>query len=239
MERMSWNRWTLLRVMVLGLWIALLPLTVSAEKVDWKDPGFDFHRVHRVLLADIETSAARFDSPMMEQKVRSSYPTFAKKMKCQFITGDQARRQMSLLLGVDLETMFRTDPQRASQLYRENLTKVADVWVEGKIKVWKNDYYIEPQRTVWEQKRMERRVYDRNGIGHNESYYVTVPVTYPARRVDVSSLTISFEVHDARTGRLVMGRDDIRSRQDYNAHDGMYERICKSFFSDFGDKING
>ena len=26
--------------------------------------------------------------------------------------------------------------------------------------------------------------------------------------------------------------------EDYNAQDGMYERICKSFFSDFGHKIH-
>jgi len=103
---------------------------------------------------------------------------------------------------------------------------------------WENSYYIQPERTVWEQKRVDRSYRDRNGRWVNDYYYITVPVTYPPRRVDVSTLNMSFEVFDARTGKMIFGREDDRDREDYEAQDGMYERICKSFFGDFGDKLH-
>ncbi len=232
----SWR--FLARIFLLGLWLTLLPLTASAEKVDWSEPGYDFGRIYRVLLADLDTGAAEFSSSLMARKAQDDYLRYAGKMNCQIVTGEQARRQISLILGVDLDGLFRSDPARAQVLYRENLPRVADVWVTGKVKRWQNDYYIVPERTVWEQRRVERGGYDSHGRWRNESYYITVPVTYPPHRVDVSKLTMAFEVYDARTGRMVLGREDIRDREDYNAQDGMFERICKSFFGDFGNKIH-
>ncbi len=228
----------LVQAIFLGLWLTLLPLTASAEKVDWSEAGYDFGRIYRVLLADLDASSAEFSSSLMARKAQDTYFSSAKKLNCQIVTGEQARRQISLLLGVDLDTLFRSDPARAQALYRENLPRVADVWITGKIKRWKNDYYIVPERTVWESRRVDRGYYDRHGKWRDDSYYITVPVTYPAHRVDVSKLTMDFEVYDARSGRMVLGREDIRDREDYNAQDGMFERICKSFFGDLGDKIH-
>ena len=102
---------------------------------------------------------------------------------------------------------------------------------------WENSYYIKPEYTSWEQRRIDRSYRNRDGKWVNDYYYVTVPVTHPPRRVDVSTLNMSFEVYETRTGKMIFGREDDRDREDYEAQDGMYERICKSFFGDFGNKI--
>ena len=228
----------MLAAVLLGVWLLLLCGTVSAEKTDWSDKSYDFSRVRRALVYDMDFSAAAPDSQVKERKYQSDFLDYTKKMKCEVVTYDQALRRISLELGVDLDALMKTDPDRADALFRENLSRVADVWIDSRTLLWKNDYYIVPERTVWEERRMSRRVRGRDGHWFDEYYYITVPVTYPAHRVDVSSIKVSFEVYDAKTGRAVLGREDSRDREGYDEHDGMYERICKSFFGDFGNKLH-
>lgn len=225
-------------VLLLGMWLSLLPQSAFAEKTDWKDSTYDFSRVRRIMVADVDLSKASFDSEMLRRKYQDEYRQYAQKLGCEIIPRNQLWLRISLALNVDLDAMAKTDPDKAEALFRENLPKYVDAWVNGRITAWDNSYYIRPERTVWEQKRMERTVRDSQGRWYTETYYVTVPYTYPAYRVDVSTLNMSFEVYDAKTGNLIYGREDKRDRDDYNAQDGMFERICKSFFDDFGNKLH-
>ena len=228
----------LLAVLLLGVWLSVLPRAVSAEKVDWKDDSYDFSRIRRVMITDMDLAKANFDGEMRKMKCQSDYANFAQKLGCEVMTHEQAWRRVSLAIGVDLDATAKTDPDKAAELFTQNLPSVADAWIDGRVLAWENSYYIQPEHTEWEQRSMQRQVRDSFGRWYNETYYVTVPVTYPPRRIDVSTLKISFEVYDAKTGKLIFGREDDRDREDYNAQDGMYERICKSFFSDFGHKIH-
>ena len=211
-QRGVWRRAVF--ALLLGVWLALLPQAASAEKTDWKDSSYDFSRVKRVLVYDVDLSVPDFSSNLKAHKYQSDFPQYAKKMGCEILTEEQARRRISLAIGVDLDGLANTDPARANQLFAENLSAVADAWVKSRVLKWENGNWV------------------------NDYYYVTVPVTYPPRRVDVSTLNMSFEVYDAKTGKMIFGREDDRDREDYDAQDGMYERICKSFFSDFGNKIH-
>ncbi|MBQ7453867.1 MAG: hypothetical protein IJS69_02265, partial [Selenomonadaceae bacterium] len=67
--------------------------------------------------------------------------------------------------------------------------------------------------------------------------YVQVPVTYPPRRVDVSSIQMTLQMFEARNGSLIFARKDVRDREDYQAQKGMFGRITNSFFEDVGKKI--
>ncbi len=234
--RRNWGR--ALGVLLLGIWLAMLPRAALAEKTDWKDKSYDFSRVRRVLVYDVDLSAASFNSDLKAHKYASDFPEYAKKLGCEVLTEEEARRRISLAIGVDLDTVAKTDPDKAQALFAENLSRVADAYVKSRVLKWENSYYIQPEHTEWEQKRVDRSYRDRNGHWVNDYYYITVPVTYPPRRVDVSTLNMSFEAYDAKTGKMIFGREDDRDRQDYDAQDGMYERICKSFFGDFGNKLH-
>ena len=166
---------------------AMLPQNASAEKTDWKDNSYDFSRVKRVLVYDVDLSVPDFSSSLKAHKYQSDFPQYAKKMGCEVLTEEQARRRVSLVIGVDLDALAKTDPAKANQLFTENLSAAADAYVKSRVLKWENSYYIKPAHTEWEQQRVDR------------SY---------------------------------------RDREDYAAQDGMYERICKSFFSDFGNKIH-
>ena len=137
--------------------------------------------------------------------------------------------------------------QKLLSTYQENAKKLkkaevvtegdGDLIIECKIIKWKDDYYIVPERTVWEDKRKTRRIRDYEGNWIEETYYVTVPVTYPPYRVDTSDLIVNFEVYDAKTGKMVFGREDNRTRNDAQAQIGMFGRMCNSFFNDFNKKL--
>ena len=236
LQRGVWRRVFL--ALLLGVWLALLPQAASAEKIDWKDKTYDFSRVRRIVVYNVDLSAANLGGEMKARKFSSEYLEYTKKLGCEIVTEEQAWRRISLAIGVDLDALQKTDPAKAQALFTENLTKVADAYIKGRVIKWDNSYYIKPERTVWEQKRIDRSYCDRDGRWVNDYYYVTVPVTYPPQRVDVSTLNMGFEAYDARTGKLFFGREDYRDREDYYAQDGMYERICKSFFGDLGSKLH-
>ncbi|MBO4400446.1 MAG: hypothetical protein J5809_01205 [Selenomonadaceae bacterium] len=194
----------------------ILPQSVSAEKSDWKDSSYNFRGIRSIVLTDVESRVDR-GSNLFYQKLQSTYVDNARKrLKCEVLTEEQARRISG---------------------NSRNFADVADLYIECNIKDWSDDYYIVPERTVWEKKKMHRKVRDRYGYWEDEEYETTVPVTYPPYRVDVSKIAVSFEVYDTRTGRMVFGREDVRDRNDANAQDGMYGRICNSFFQDFAKVI--
>ena len=198
--------------------------TVHAEKTDWEDKSFNFKGVKRIVVFDID-SAVNLSSygSAVQFKVRGDYfDKAAKKSKCQVITEEQARQMLG---GVSREVL------------RQNIASITDAWVECKIKLWKDSYYIVPEHTVWEEKRMTRTHRHSDGSSWEETYYITVPVTYPPRRVDVSDIAASFEAFSARTGQPIFVRDDVRSREDAQAQKDMFGRMCNSFFEDFGKKV--
>ena len=190
----------------------ILPQAVSAEKRDWKDSHYNFRGIRRVVLMDLNSDANfRSNSNVFIQRLYSTYYDNSRRLKCEVV---------------------REDP-RARNYDPRDYYQVADAIIMCNIKDWSDDYYIVPERTTWEQKKMYRNVRDRYGNWIEESYYVTVPVTHPPYRVDVSKVAVSFEVYDTRTGQMIFGREDVRDREDKNAQDGMFGRICNSFFQDF------
>lgn len=195
----------------------ILPQNVSAEKLDWKDSSYNFRGVRRVVLMDLSSEMdLRRMGNIFVQKIRSTYYNNGQKLKCSILTEEEAVRMAGS---------------------SRDFYSVADLYIQCNIKEWSSDFYIVPERTTWESKKMYRNVRDRYGNWIEESYYVTVPVTHPPYRVDVSKIAVSFEVYDTRTGKMVFGREDVREREDKDAQDGMYGRICNSFFQDLGKLI--
>ena len=210
---------------VLLLTFLILPQIVSAEKTDWKDSNYNFKRVRTVVLLKIKSEAdLRRVSNAVQMKVEGDYLNSSRKLKCQVLTEDQARR----MLGITNASQDRL---------KSSLSDIADMWIECDIRVWKDSYYIVPARTVWEEKKRTRKIRNRWGYWEEESYYESVPVTYPPYRVDTSDIIADFEAHDARTGRVVFTREDNRSRNDAQAQKDMFGRMCNSFFEDLGKRI--
>lgn len=218
--------------------LIVLPQTVSAEKTDWYDRGFNFRNIRTVIVFDATFSDPSGYPNMIElRNLQDTYIQNARKLKCNVITETQARREIGYQLGMDLDLLARSNPLQARQLIMQNAYRIADGWVTANVDNLQNTYYIEPARTVWEQKRESRVFYDAWGNRREETYYIQVPVTYPPRRVDVTSIQMSLQLFEARRGDVIFARKDVRDRQDFQAQKGMFGRITNSFFEDVGNRI--
>lgn len=224
---------------ILLLAIMSLPQNVSAEKTDWFDRNFYFRGIRTIIIFDVTANRNADYGGSIE--LRNMQDTFfqnaLKHLKCNVLSESDARRALGYQLGMDLESLAYSNPQRARKILEENAYRIADAGVFANVDAWENNYYIEPEHTVWESRREDYTYYDHHGRRHTESRYIQVPVTYPPRRVDVSTIQVSLQVYDARNNALILARKDVRDRQDYSAQKGMFGRICNSFFEDFAKKM--
>lgn len=220
---------------VLLLAMLALPQTVSATKTDWFDRNFNFRAIRTVILLDVTaTPGLDYGGPIALRSMQDTFMNDSRKLRCNVITEAQARDMLSYQLGMNLNLI---PLEQARHVIIDNAYRIADAWIVGNIENLSNTYYVEPARTVWEQKQERRTYRDAWGNRQEETYYVQVPVTYPPRRVDVTSIQVSMEVHEARTGAPIFTRRDVRDREDYQAQGGMFGRISNSFFEDVGKKI--
>jgi len=220
---------------ILLLTILTLPQNVSATKTDWFDRNYNFHGIRTVIVFDMTVSPGMdYGGSIVMRNLQDTYIQNARKLKCNVITEMQACRTLSSQLGMNLESM---NPAQARQIVMENAYRIADAWVVANIDNIANNYYVEPARTVWESRTERRHYYDRYGNRREETYTIQVPVTYPPRRVDISTLEMTLQMYEAKRGDMIFARRDVRDREDYQAQIGMYGRITNSFFEDAGNKI--
>lgn len=205
--------------------LMILPQVVSAEKTDYVDKSYNFRNVGVVVILGLQSDTDLRDvSTAARMKVFDEYDKNSRKLKCKVLTEDMARQRLGM-------------PNASRESLKQRLSDIADMWVECDIKLWESSYHIVPARTVWEDKKRTRRIRNRWGDWEEETYYETVPVTYPPYRVDTSEIISVFEAHDAATGKIVFVREDNRSRDDQDAQKDMFGRMCNSFFEDLAKKI--
>lgn len=223
---------------ILLLAILTLPQNVFAEKTDWTDRNFYFRNIRAVIVFDSTVSPGQDVGGFISlRNMQDTFVQNSRKLPCRVYTEEEARHMIGGNLGMNLDIINASNPMQARQIIMQNAYKMADAWVIGNVDVWGNSTYIEPERTVWETRQERRRVYDRYGRAYDETYTIQVPVTYPPQRVDVSSVQMTLQVFDARSGQIVFARRDVRDRMDYEAQRGMFGRICNSFFEDLAKKI--
>ena len=223
---------------MLLLAILILPQNVFAEKTDWTDRNFYFRNIRAVIVFDATVSPGQDYGGMINlRNMQDNFLRSSRKLPCRVYTEQEARHMIGGNLGMNLDIINANNPLQARQIIMQNAYKMADAWVIGNVDTWGNATYIQPEHTVWETRRETRRCYDQWGRAYEETYTVQVPVTYPPQRVDVSSVQMSLQVFDSRSGQIIFARKDVRDREDYEAQSGMLGRICNSFFEDLARKI--
>lgn len=223
---------------MLLLAMLVLPQTVSAEKTDWYDRSYNFRNIRSVIVFNMTfNNGLDYGGSIALRNLQDTYFQNARKLKCNIITEDQARRTIGYQLGMNLDSLAYSNPLQVQQIIMQNAYRIADGWVTANVDSWYDDSYVIPERTVWEQKRESRVYYDAWGNRREETYYIQIPVTYPPRRVYTSSIQMTMQLFDARRGTAVFARKDVRDREDYQAQKGMFGRITNSFFEDAGNKI--
>lgn len=204
--------------LILLVCLLLLPaLPVSAEKTNWVDKDYDFHKIQKALVYDVVlTDKAEFESDLLEQTLAEDYLKNAQRPKYQVIR-----------------------PDKAAILSPENPQLAADVYIKAELLTWHDDSYVKPAYTSWETKQAKRTKRDAKGNKIEETYDITVPVHHPPQTIYTSTVRLKFEVFDSKTNKRIMARDELRLRDDSrHGQKGIFGRISKSFFDDLGKKIS-
>ena len=223
---------------LLLLAVLALPQNVFAEKTDYTDRNYYFRNIRTVIVLDATVSpGVDVGGNIAVLNIQDKFRQDASKLRCRVYTESQARQMIGGQVRMNLEALAISNPVQARQIVQQYAYTIADAWIFANVDAWGNTTYVEPERTVWETRRETRRYYDQWGRRHEESYNIQVPVTYPPRRVDVSTVQVTLQVYDARTGAMVFARKDIRDREDYSAQSGMFGRISNSFYEDLAKKI--
>lgn len=228
---------------IFGALLLLTVLTLSqtgfAEKTDWTDRNFYFRNIRTVIVFDATVSpGVDVGGTIGVLNIQDRFRQDAVKLPCQIVYEAQARQIIGGQIGMNLDALSMSNPLQARQIVMQNAYRIgADAWILANVDAWGNQTYIEPERTVWESRRETRRYYDQWGRLHEESYNVQVPVTYPPRRVDISTVQVTMQAFETRTGQMIFARKDVRDREDYSAQVGMFGRISNSFFEDLAKKI--
>ena len=211
-----------------------LPQIVSAEKTDWFNRNFYFRNIRSVIVFDVTPNQnfGRVDTILLRNLQDVYIQNAQKNLRCNVITEAQAQRMLNV------ESLAYSNPLQARHVIMQNAYQIADAWVVANVDTWDDNSYVKPGYTVWEQRRETRTYYDRHGNRREETYYIQVPVTYPPRRVDVSTIQMTLQVYEAQHGEMIFARKDVRDREDFQAQKGMFGRICNSFFEDFGKKLH-
>ncbi len=196
------------------LWVTAM--TASAEKTHWVDETYDFSKVQKALVYDIVFSdTEEMDSDLVEQVLQEDYLKTA------------ARPPYRLLR-----------PDKAAVLSPENPQLAADIYIKAELLKWHDDSYIKPAYTTWETRHHTRKYKRYDGTWAEEVYETTIPVHHPPETVYTSTVRIRFDVFDAKTGKRIMSRDELRLRDSsHHGQRGIFGRISKSFFDDLGKKI--
>ncbi len=188
----------------------------SAEKYDWQDETYHFDQVKRVWVEDIVlTDTAEFPSELLDKLLPEEYRKNASRLEDKLFTGKNT-------LSVKLD-----DPKSLS-----------DVYVTAELLKWHDGSYIKPAYTSWETRRSTRTVRRSDGSTYEEEYHTTVPVYHPEQLIYKSTVQIRFDVYDTKTGAKILTRDELRLRDDSRQEQqGIFGRICKSFFDDLRKKL--
>lgn len=196
--------------------LALCPLTASAEKVNWVDEGYDFTKIKKALVYDIEVvDKSEIDSDLIEKVMQEDYLKNAARPPYKVIR-----------------------PEASTVLTPGNPAEGVDVYIMAEMLTWHNDSYTKEGYTSWETRTSKRRVKRPDGSWHEERYEYTIPVYHPAETIYTSTVRIRFDVYDAKTGKKVMSRDELRKRDNSDhGQQGIFGRISKKFFDDLGKKI--
>ena len=204
-------RWLLVLCLLMAY-----PLAAGAEKVNWVDEGYDFTRVKKVLVYDVAVvDRSEIDNDLVDAVMLEEYLKTAARPPYKMVRPDTS---VTLSPGEPIEG--------------------ADIYVMAEMLKWHNDCYIREAYTSWETRTSTRKVRRPDGSWYEERYEYSVPVYHPARTIPTSTVRVRFDVYDAKTGKRVMSRDELRKRDDSDhGQQGIFGRICKKFFDDLGDKI--
>ena len=194
--------------------IALLLTTslgvAEAGKTDWRDSQYDFSTIQTVWVDDIDLTKVGLND-IQEKSLQQYYHEQEKRPQWNVLNREQINRKISLLTWKDMDALTASDPEKAQELWTQNLGKVVNGYVTASLTRYEPSSYVIPAHTEWQSREEEDTYTDRDGKTQTVRRRYDVPVYVPDRTVWVGNVTVRFDLHDATDGRIIFSREDARS----------------------------
>lgn len=190
-------------------------------EVFWKDETYDFSKICNVLVSDVDTLAdVRHNTEIQEKYKLLSM----KKSKYQIISIEK------------LNITSTPETAKEIELFLENISDVADIWIRAKVDSIATETQHFPARTYTRERKVEdgreKPNFKKYGDGPPPKRYKTIKETVksPAYDRHLIYLTVKFEVYDTKTKKVVMNMTGQRTGYGTSTNIKMYDQIFKSFF---------
>ncbi|MFA6850642.1 MAG: hypothetical protein WCS30_09850 [Selenomonadaceae bacterium] len=226
----------LLPIYLIALLFFVMP-TVSAEKTDWSDNTYNFKTIRSALIYDLDFSQVNLSNDIIARKLADEY--IKKSTKPTYITfsAEQLDRKISLEQSIDLDTLKKTDSEKATTLFAENMSHFVDIYVETHLLSYKIGSYIVPAHTTWQNQTTTDHYTDSNGRTRDITHTYTIPVYVPDATVTTAVVRLRFDVFNAKTNKVIFSREEERVRDNSDDPYGVFSRMTDSFFSDLKNKM--
>jgi hypothetical protein len=226
----------LLPVFIIVLFLFAMPI-VSAEKTDWSDTDYNFKTIRTALIYDIDLSQADLSNDIITRNLTDEYMKKAVKPAYTVLSSEQLNRKISLEQSIDLDTLKKTDPEKAAMLFTENLSHFVDIYIETHLLSYKIGSYIVPAHTTWENQTATDHYTDSDGRTRDITHTYTIPVYVPDATVTTAIVRLRFDVINAKTNKVIFSREEERVRDNSDDPYGVFSRMTDSFFSDLKNKM--
>lgn len=218
--------------------LLLMMPAAQAEKYDWAEKSYSFPSIETALVYDIDTSPAELSSDILAKSLSDDYQKKAALPGYLILSPEQVSRKVSLKQAVDLDTMQKNDAAGAAKILAENCGRFVDVYIKTQLQTYEIGSYLVPAHTEWKTKTITDTFTDKDGKVQTIDHMISYPEYIPDRNVSTATVKLRFDVYDAKTGKAVMSREELRTRDDSDDPKGVYNRMLDSFFRDLKRNMN-
>lgn len=212
--------------------------SVHAEKYDWADKAFSFSSIRTALIYDLDTSGAQLGNDILEKALQGEYMKKASRPHYSVLSAEQVSRKISLQQGMDLYVMEKEDPEGFQAAFTAHSSKFIQIYVKTKLLEYTTGSYVVPAHTEWRTKDLTDTFTDRDGHQQTITRTISYPEYVPDNTVSTATVKLRFDVYDARTGKAVFSREELRTRDSSDDPHGVFQRILDSFFNDLQRKMD-
>ena len=199
--------------------LALSLQGVGAEKVQWKDPDYNFEAIKTVRMEEIVMQEPAYENFITDTAAAEKVEIALKKAL--------QERNIKVEKAQDEETTQSADESVKPLLLKEKKPLVTvQVYALGRQWVWKE---------AWTEKRMSDK---KISVLNDQGGYTTISIPYPEtiehprRKFWTARAELELSVRDPKTNKVVYTIHDMRVLEGTDDTTGMLKRITKDFAKD-------
>ncbi len=236
------------KIVLLVMMFMLVTVSAFADKQEWIDKNYDFGKAKNVLVTFYvpeelkngitEKETQEIFEEALQDKVTNKLVPLGYKIK----TLEKANNEISLLYGINIKEQLKNNPLDAKVIFDKYLKENIDLVMEVQLLRYstgsktKEGYFVSVPK--YESHYVSNGMYGGHFVTTQttEQQYIApqnVPMTYTA---------VKFIIDDVQTDANVWTRIDDREREGDELFGNskpkeVFERILKSGFDDFKDKL--